>query len=128
MALTPVVATLKAGGGTPEIEIVVGHLLKAKYQFLLFDNTGANPVGIGTPDGKGETGDGVLDKFSLPGAVPGLHRRSIFWQASLAALATADDSAPLVATVRVLQDGQVAGVSGGTGALVFGQFHLKVQP
>jgi hypothetical protein len=127
MALTPVVARLRQGGGTPQVEVVVGHLLKANYQLLLFDDTGANPVGIGSGDGKGTTGDGVLDKFSLPGAVPSLHRKSIFWQASLAALAEADESATPSATVRVLQDDRVVGIDGGTGSIVSGQFHLKVE-
>jgi hypothetical protein len=127
MAVTPVVATLRADGGVPEIEIVVGHLLKANYRILLFDDQGANPVGIGSRDGTGTTGDGVLDRFALPAAST-LHRRSIFWQTSLAALAEADASAPLIATVRVLQDGAVAGRDGGTGAILSGQFHLKVRP
>jgi hypothetical protein len=126
MAQTPVVATLRAGGGVPEIEIAVGHLLKANYQVLLFDDQGANPVGIGSPDGTGTTGDTLLDRFALPAAST-LHRKSIFWQASLAALAEADAGAPLVATVRVLQDGEVAGRDGGTGAILSGQFHLRVQ-
>src|SRR5258705_13263291 len=49
MTSTPIpVATLKATGGVPEVEIVVGHLHRADYQLLLFDTHGANPVGVGS--------------------------------------------------------------------------------
>ncbi|HYS26868.1 MAG TPA: hypothetical protein VEP46_14750, partial [Vicinamibacterales bacterium] len=66
MASTPIpVATLKATGGVPEVEIVVGHLHRADYQLLLFDTHGANPVGVGSADGKGKTGDQVPDRFPL---------------------------------------------------------------
>jgi len=127
MSLTPKVAVLKASGGTAEVEIFVSHLHKAKYQLLLFDDSGANPQGIGTADGKGKTGDGIPDKFSLPDPVSSLHRKSIFWQCGLASLSQVDGSAPLMTTVRVWQNNTVVAVDDATGSLACGQFHLKVE-
>jgi hypothetical protein len=132
MATSPIpVATLDPAGGAPEVEIVVGHLHTADYQFLLFDTHGANPVPIGTPpDGKGKTGDPEPDRFALPGAVPALHRRTIFWQAGLASFLNEGATQPFQVTVRVLQDGKILATGGGVGAMerphLSGLFHLKV--
>src|SRR4029453_2233072 len=131
MASTPVVATLKASGGAPEVEIVVGHLHRADYQFLLFDTHGANPIGIGSQDGKGKTGDQVPDRFSLGLPLADLHRRTLFWQAGLVSFVPDGGSEPFSVTVRVMQDGNIVGLDGGSGAIshphASGMFHLKVQ-
>lgn len=131
MATNPIpVATLDPAGSAPEVEIVVGHLHTADYQFLLFDTHGANPVGIGTADGKGKTGDTAPDRFALPGPVPALHRRTIFWQAGLASFVDEGATHPFQVTVRVLQDGKIVAAGGGVGAMdrphISGLFHLKV--
>jgi hypothetical protein len=133
MASTPIpVVTLNPSGGAPEVEIVVGHLHRADYQFLLFDQTGANPTGIGSADGKGKTGDATPDRFPLGGPVAALHRRTLFWQAGLVSFVAEGDSQPFSVTVRVLQDGTIVGLGGGTGTMnrphASGMFHLKVSP
>jgi hypothetical protein len=126
MPIVPKVATLKATGGIPEIEIVVGHLHWATYHVLLFETNGANPRAIGDPHGQECTGGG--SRLPLPGPVDALNGRSLFWSAALAAVAESGASAPFVATVRLLQDGKVVGLDGGAGALVSGQFQLTVEP
>jgi hypothetical protein len=132
MASTPIpVATLTATGGVPEVEIVVSHLHRADYQLLLFDTHGANPVGVGSADGKGKTGDQVPDRFPLALPLADLHRRTLFWQAGLVSFVPEGDSEPFSVTVRVLQDGNIVGLGGGSGVMnrphASGMFHLKVQ-
>ena len=132
MASTPVpVANVKATGGPPEVEIVVGHLHRADYQLLLFDTHGANPMGIGSHDGKGKTGDQVPDRFPFGLPLADLHRRTLFWQAGLVTSVPEGNSEPFSVTVRVLQDGNIVGLGGGSGVMsrphASGMFHLKVQ-
>jgi hypothetical protein len=131
MATSVPVVTLDPAGGPPEVEIVVGHLHRADYQLLLFDTTGANPVGIGSADGKGRTGDAVPDRFPIGLPASALHRRTLWWQAGLASFVGEGDSQPFSVVVRVLQDGRIVGEGSGAGAVnrphTFGMFHLKVQ-
>lgn len=132
MASTPIpVVALNATGEGPEVEIVVGHLHRADYQLLLFDTHGANPIGIGSPDGKGKSGDQVPDRFPLGLPLADLHRRTLFWQAGLVSFVPEGDSEPFSVTVRVLQNGNIVGLSGGSGVMsrphTSGMFHLKVQ-
>ncbi len=131
MATTPIpVATLDGSGGAPEVEIVVSHLHRADYQFLLFDTHGAHPIGIGASDGKGKTGDTIPDRFPLPGPVPSLHRRTIFWQAGLVSFVDDGATQPFSVVIRLLQDGKIVATGGGVGAMdrphLSGMFHLKV--
>jgi hypothetical protein len=131
MASTAIpVATLKANGGAPEVEIVVGHLHRADYQLLLFDTHGANPTGIGSPDGKGKTGDQIADRFPLGLPIADLHRRTLFWQAGLVAFVPEGDTEPFSVVIRVLQDGNIVGLDGGSGVMskphASGMIHLKV--
>lgn len=131
MATTIPVVTLDPAGGPPEVEIVVGHLHRADYQVLLFDTTGANPVGVGATDGKGKTGDGTPDRFPIGLPASALHRRALWWQAGVVSFVAEGNSQPFSVVVRVLQDGRIVGEGGGAGAMnrphTSGMFHLKVQ-
>jgi hypothetical protein len=122
------VATLRAAGGRPEVEIVVGHLHRADYQFFLYDVQGKNPVLVH----EGKTGDPVSDRKAIDTAatVQDLHARTIFWQAGLSSFVSEGATAPFSVVCRLLQDGRVMAVDGGTGTmdrpLTSGKFQVLV--
>lgn len=120
-------AKLKASGSAPEVEIVVGHLHRADYEFWLFDASGANPVLLHS----GKTGDLVPDKATLP-AVASLNGRTLFWQAGLVSFVDQGASEPFSVVVRMTQDGQIVSNDGGTGTMsrpiVDGQIRMTVAP
>jgi len=121
-------AKLKASGSPPEVEIVVGHLHRADYEFWLFDATGANPALVKG----GKTGDPVPDKASLPGSVASLNGRTLFWQAGLVSFVPQGASEPFSVVIRMLQDGQIVALDGGSGTmdkpLIDGQILMTVTP
>ncbi|MBI3047684.1 MAG: hypothetical protein HYY76_05175 [Acidobacteria bacterium] len=122
------VARLKAGGGAPEVEIVVGHLHRADFEFWLYDPTGANPIAVGA----GKTSDDKPDKFPFPKPLAQLDGHLLWWQAGLVAHAAGPADAPFSVTVRVLQDGHIAGLDGGSGTMerphTTGMLQLRVMP
>ena len=122
-------ATLKASGSAPEVEIVVGHLHRADFEFWLFDQNGENPV----LKFKGKTGDPVPDKKQLDVPAAQLDRRTIWWQAGLVSFIGSGASEPFSVVVRLLQDGRIVGLDGGAGAamtrpLFEGRFDITVVP
>ena len=120
-------AKLKAAGSAPEVEIIVGHLHRADYEFWLFDTAGANPTLVQ----KGKTGDPVPDKASL-GSVATLHGRTLWWQAGLVSFVDQGASEPFIVIIRMTQDGQIVATDGGTGTMgrpiLEGQIFIQVAP
>jgi hypothetical protein len=55
------VAHIDINKGFPEVEIIIGQAQSGKYEFVLWDNTGHNPIEIG----HGINTDHVLDKFPV---------------------------------------------------------------
>jgi len=122
------VAKLKAGGSAPEVEIVAGHLHRADYEFWLYDSTGANPIEVV----RGKTSDQVPDKSSLPKPLAQLDGHLLWWQAGLVSHVDTAGDAPFTVTVRLLQDGAIVGLDGGSGVMnrphATGMLQLKVAP
>lgn len=121
--------TLKQSGSQPEVEIVVGHLHRADYEFWLYDTNGANPVLIF----KGKTGDPQPDVSKVTEPVANLDRRTVWWQAGLVSFVGSGASEPFSVVVRMLQDGRIVGTDGGGGAamtrpLFEGRFDVTVVP
>ena len=122
-------ATLKASGSAPEVEIVVGHLHRADFEFWLFDQNGVNPA----LKFNGKTGDPVPDKKQLDVRAADLDRRTIWWQAGLVSFIGSGASEPFSVVVRLLQDGRIVGLDGSAGAamprpLFEGRFDITVVP
>ena len=107
------VATLDIGGGTPEIEIIIGHAHFARFDFFLFDATGKNPQ----PIGEGRNDDQFPDIFPITNPpLTGLDRFTIFWRAVVSSqLGLPNESYSVI--IRVMQDGKIAGTDSKTGLL-----------
>ena len=107
------IATLDLNGGTPAVEIIVGHAHFARFDFSLFDATGRNPQTIG----EGINSDNVPDIFPLNSPpLSGLERHTIFWRAVISSPTGAPGETYSV-IVRVIQDGRVVGTDSKTGRL-----------
>ena len=122
-------ASLKASGSAPEVEIVVGHLHRADFEFWLYDQNGENPV----KKFSGKTGDPEPDIKQLPESAAQLNRRTIWWQAGLVSFIGSGASEPFSVVVRLLQDGKIVGLDGSAGAamtrpLFEGRFDITVVP
>ena len=74
------VVLLKLSGSVPQIELTFGFAQFAKYQILLWDTEGKNPVEIA----HGINIDEVPDKFPIGNSVAALNGRFITWQAVIA--------------------------------------------
>jgi hypothetical protein len=70
---------LSAGGGPPDIEIVIGQSQFGKYELSLFDTDGRNPVIIGS----GLSHDQLPDHFQIDGNPASLNGRFLSWSANL---------------------------------------------
>ena len=121
--------TLKTSGSAPEVEIVVGHLHRADFEFWLYDQKGENPV----KKFSGKTGDPEPDKRQLDVPADQLKGRTIWWQAGLVSFIGSGASEPFSVVVRLLQDGKIVGVDGSAGTamtrpLFEGRFDITVVP
>jgi hypothetical protein len=106
------IANLSAGGGTPQVEIIVGHAQFASFEFFLYDANGRNPRKFG----EGVNSDTIPDIFPInnPAPVSALNNHTIFWRAA-AASPTGGPSEKYAFFIRVLQDGAIAGTDSRTG-------------
>jgi hypothetical protein len=106
------VATLNRNGGRPAVEIIIGNAQPATYEFSLFDSNGGNRQEFAN----GRT-DTIPDIFTIPGpTVAALDRTTIMWRAVVDSVTGAADDTFTV-TVRVIQDGRVAGSETRTGLI-----------
>lgn len=71
---------IKADGGLPEIELVFGNALFAKYDIFLYDRNGSNPEPI-TEDQTNS--DDLPDIYTVGSDVADLSQRILFWQAAI---------------------------------------------
>jgi len=109
MPATPM--NLKAGGGRPAIEIIVGNLHRARFDVSLFDASGSNPQTFGA----GLNTDNIPDIFPLPGpTVSALDGTTIFWRTVISS-PTGLPNETFSVTVRIIQDGKVMGSETRTG-------------
>jgi hypothetical protein len=107
------IATLELGGGTPAVEIIVGHAHFAKFDFFLYDASGKNPQ----PIGGGRNDDNVPDIFDIDNpSLDGLDRFTIFWRAVVSS-PTGVPGEHYSVIVRVIQDEKIAGTDSKTGLL-----------
>jgi hypothetical protein len=97
------------------VEIVIGHLQFGRFQFFLFDRQGRNPQPI-TPPGGAVNTDTIPDIFDVTGSPETLAGCTIWWQCGLAS-PTGQPGELFSITVRVLQNGKIAGKDGRTGVL-----------
>jgi hypothetical protein len=105
------IATLSAGGGTPAVEIIVGHAHFARFDFSLYDASGRNPQLIG----EGINSDTIPDIFPIANPpLNQLDRFTIFWRAVIAS-PTGTPGENYSVIVRVIQDGRVVGSDSRTG-------------
>lgn len=96
------VTKLESAGAMPEIEVIFGSPEFGKYQLTLWDNTGHNPVQIGS----GVNKDNLPDKFSI-GNLGTLNGRLLSWEVIIAAFNTEPGSSYSV-TIKITQDSEVA--------------------
>lgn len=105
------IVPVDAGGGRPAVEIIVGNLHFARFDFTLFDATG-HKVGL---IGEGINTDGIPDIFPINGSpISSLNNFTIFWRAVVSS-PTGVPGENFVVTVRVIQDGKVKGSDTKTG-------------
>lgn len=98
-------ATLDLGGPTPSVEIIVGNAHFARFEFFLYDATGANPRLIGG----GRNDDNIPDVVEINNPpLSGLDRTTIFWRAVVTSQTGTPDEKYAV-TIRVLQGDRIAG-------------------
>lgn len=104
-------ANLSAKGGTPSVEIIVGHAHFGMFQFFLYDASGRNPQKFG----EGVNSDTVPDIFPINNPpLNGLDGCTIFWRADIAS-PTGAPGEQFSVIVRVQQDGSIAGSDSKTG-------------
>lgn len=107
----PAIAQLDADGGRPAVEIIIGNLHFARFDFTLFDSSG-HKVG---PIGEGINTDSIPDIFPINGSpINSLNNFTIFWRAVVSS-PTGIPGENFIVTVRVIQDGKVAGIDSKTG-------------
>jgi hypothetical protein len=105
------IAVLNVEGGTPAVEIIVGHAHFARFDFSLYDATGRNPQTFG----EGINSDTIPDVFSIDNpSLNALNGCTIFWRAAIAS-PTGSTGETYAVFVRVLQNGKIAGSDSKTG-------------
>jgi hypothetical protein len=106
------IANVAAGGGTPRVEIIIGHAQFAMFEFFLYDADGRNPRKFG----EGVNSDTIPDIFPIdnPSPVSALDSHTIFWRAAVAS-PTGGANEKYAVFIRVLQDGSIVGTDSRTG-------------
>jgi len=108
--MPPAIANLSRAGGTPSVEVIVGHAHFGMFELVLFDAAGRNPQQIG----QGVTSDNTPDIFGFPKPLDQLNGCTIFWRATIAS-PTGTPNEQFSILVRVLQDNKIAGTDTRTG-------------
>lgn len=108
------IANLDANGGTPQVEIIIGHAQFAMFRFFLYDANGRNPQMFG----EGVNSDTIPDIFPInsPSPAGALHNHTIFWRAAVAS-PTGGPNEKYAVFIRVLQDGNIVGTDSRTGSV-----------
>jgi len=104
------IANLSGAGGTPRVEVIVGHAHFGMFELVLFDSAGRNPQQIG----QGVTSDNTPDIFGFPKPLNQLNGCTIFWRATIAS-PTGTPNEQFSILIRVLQDDKIAGTDTQTG-------------
>ena len=94
--------SIKRDGGLPQIELIFGNALFAKYDIFLFDRNGTNPQPVKTNQ---LNSDDIPDIFEVGSSAAALDQQILFWQAAISVLDNKPDQTYLMRAI-ITQDGE----------------------